>query len=155
MATTTASAVTTKLPALIRAGGPPTLGSVWRGLLYNCFAPLLLYCFTASCLLLIALVLDGIPEGDFLGEESEEWTPTLRLFLKRGDDGEWARVKMVRVSTPFVIFAKAEIQKDSQQRKQPTRAGDEFECVGKGDEDLRLILQARDWFAWGGFIPDF
>lgn len=32
------------------------MGSAWRGLLYNCLAPLLLY-----CLLLIALVLESIP----------------------------------------------------------------------------------------------
>ena len=55
-------------------------------------------------MLLIALVLDGIPEGDFLGEESEEWTPTLRLFLKRGDDGEWARVTKVQGKHPFRHF---------------------------------------------------
>ena len=74
---------------------------VWQKLHNYCLA---LYCFTASCLLLIALVLDGIPEGDFLGEESEEWTPTLRLFLKRGDDGEWARVTKMQCKLPFRHF---------------------------------------------------
>jgi len=40
----------------------------------------------------------------------------LRLFLKRGDDGEWARVTMVqgKLPIPSVIFAKAEIQIDNQ-----------------------------------------
>jgi hypothetical protein len=36
------------------------MGFVWRGIRNYCLAPLLLY-----CLLLIALVLESLPEGDF------------------------------------------------------------------------------------------
>jgi len=40
------------------------------------------------------MYLKSTPEGEFfLGDECEALTPALRLFLKRGDDGEWAKVQ--------------------------------------------------------------
>ena len=79
---------------------------------------------------------------------NQEWTPALRLFLKRGDEGEWARVTKVWLVTkvqgmhpsPSVILCESRESRKTLAKNGPQLCSEGDERCGVSVAQLKLAF---------------